>query len=135
MMALTILPQEALVNRYLSRNRTGANETTFVGVFETVQNNREGRVVIFELHRLHPEEYDFFVTVPYNPEEGLFRIKTDKTRVANLYPLVLINFRHGTIQFVENREDEQVRFERPLKIQYMDLTEDVFETFEPFIEY
>ena len=126
-MELITLPQEALITRYLRRKRAGANEGTFVGVFETQQNAREGRLVVFELHRLEQEELDYFRTVPIDtPREKLFRIKTDKTRIANMCPLVKINFERGVVHFLQQREDEQVRFERGLKIQYMDISDDVY---------
>ncbi len=130
-MAMNVYSQEWIQDRYW--RRPGATENTFCGILETAANVRKNKIVEYELHILDETEKEFFRTVPLQPSEKLFRIKTDKTRIANIIPLVKINFEKGLIYFIQQREDEQVHFERGLKLSYLNVSDDaVMDVYLPY---
>ncbi len=130
-MEMNVYSQEWIKNRYW--NRPGGEEETFCGIFETVMNIRKNKIVEYELHVLDEWEKAFFAPVPLERSEKLFRIKTNNTRIANIVPLVKIDFERGLIYFIKKRDDEQVHFERGLKIHYLNVSDDaVMDVYVPY---
>ncbi len=121
MASINVYPQEWIEDR--SQTKAGINEHTFCGVFQTKANVNRKKIVDYELHMLDEWEQQFFSIVPVDPTEKLFRIKTDNVRLANMKPLIKINFEKELIHFIQHRDDEQVRFERGVKFEFLNISE------------
>ncbi len=99
-------------------------EPGFVGTFNTVANERKRNFVRFELFEL--DEFDRRWLAPVALETGwrMFRVRTKKTRIAQMSPLVQVNIAEGRVRFADcNRDDEQIHFSRSYKCAYLNIHE------------
>lgn len=101
--------------------------------FSRVENNYKGlcgfpatipqpygkREIRYELHPLDDFDKSYFRCVPVDDNEILVRIESDLTRISGIRPLAKIDYVNCRIFFIQNRDDEQVRFEKPIRLTWL----------------
>lgn len=102
----------------------GIKEPRFIGYFTLAVNERARNFVNFELFELDEYEADWLAPLPVDPGWHIYRVRTNKTRISGIYPLIKINGTLGYVKFMDcNRSDEQVHFGRAYKIAQLTIQE------------
>ena len=93
----------------------------FVYLIKTPEGIRE---VIYSIIPLNDYERSYFCCVPVDPTEQLVRIQSERTQMTGISPVVKLDFKKGLVYFVFNRDDEQIRFKKPVPLRWMSLNDD-----------